>query len=378
MFKKLVLICGLLTGSSGGVAQAGYDKPYVGEIINYDAKYEDTFVHLARDYGLGFTEMRAANPYVDPWLPGAGTDLILPTMHILPDAPRKGVVINLADMRLYAFLNGDNEPWHTPIGVGREGLNTPEGITKIVRKAEGPVWRPTDRMRKEDPTLKVAYGQGPDNPMGTHALYFGWPQYAMHGTNRPFGIGRRVSSGCIRLYPEKIIEAFNLIPVGTQVTVVNQPLKFAWIDDKLYMEAHPTLEQSVAMEEKALVPEKKMSNAEMKALIEIAGVNQDRLRWPAIRKALKERNGYPVMIARRPGIGEDGDLELEEADLGTPEEAMDLLEGSSAKPSAQVEPVKAADAKPIVIEEVEENYSQDSDAAKVTEDATRRSYSLNN
>ena len=323
VFKILVFVAAFVAAAP---SYAEYDKAYVGEIVEYDADYEDTFVHLARDYNLGFTELRAANPYVDPWLPGAGTDLVLPTMHLLPDAPREGVVINLADMRLYAYLNGDAAPWHTPIGVGREGLDTPQGTTTVVRKKEGPTWTPTPRMRKEDPELKASYGPGPDNPMGTHAIYLGWPTYAFHGTNRPFGIGRRISSGCIRLYPEKIKEAFELVPVGTKVNVVNQPVKLAWIENKLYMEAHPTLEQSVAMEEKAQVPEKKLSNDEMKYLIKIAGVHQDRLRWPAIRKALKERNGYPVVIARRPS-SEIDDIEIEDAALETPEEARDLIEG---------------------------------------------------
>ena len=301
---------------------AAYDLPYVGEIVDYDARHEDTFVHLARDYNLGFVEIRAANPYVDPWVPGRGTDLTLPTMHLLPDSPRDGVVINLADMRLYAYVNGEEAPYHTPIGVGREGLNTPIGTTKVVRKKEGPTWRPTARMLKEDPELKPVYPPGPDNPLGTHALYLGWPTYAIHGTNRPFGIGRRISSGCIRLYPEAITQLFGKIPVGTKVTVVNQPIKLAWIDNKLYMEAHPTLEQAVAMEEKAKVPKKKLSNKEMQYLIKMAGAHQDYLRWPAIRKALKTRNGYPVVIARRPSSEVQ---DLEEAELLLPEDAKEML-----------------------------------------------------
>lgn len=315
---------------SAGV-RAGYDEPYVGEMIEYDARYEDTFIHLARDYNLGFTELRAANPYVDPWLPGKGTYLLLPTRHLLPDAPREGVVINLADMRLYAYVNGDEAPYHTPIGIGREGLNTPEGTTKIVRKKEAPTWTPTPRMRREDPELKAVYLPGADNPLGTHALYLGWPTYALHGTNKPFGIGRRISSGCIRLYPEKIIEVFDLVPVGTKVTVVNQPIKVAWIDNELFLEANPSLEQSVAMEEMGEVPEEKLSNDEMKQIIKTAGKFQDRLRWPAIRKALKARNGYPVAIARRPSleVKDDEVVKHDEAvvDFTPPEDVRDLIEG---------------------------------------------------
>ncbi len=326
----------LLTLCLPQLAQAEYDKPYVGDMIEYDTRYEDTFVHIARDFNLGFTELRAANPYVDPWLPGSGTDLLLPTRHLLPDAPHKGIVINLADMRLYAFINGDNAPYHTPIGIGREGLNTPQGSTKVVRKKDGPTWTPTPRMRSEDPTLKPHYPPGSDNPLGTHALYLGWPAYLIHGTNRPFGIGRRISSGCIRLYPESIVKLFDMIPVGTPVTVVNQPIKVAWIDDELYLEANPSLEQSRAMEEMGEVPEEKISNDEMNMIIKTAGEFKDRLRWPAIRKALKTRNGYPVAIARRPSLEvKDNKIIEHETNAGAaveefepPEEVKDLIEGA--------------------------------------------------
>jgi L,D-transpeptidase ErfK/SrfK len=296
----LLTLCFILSAVSAHDAHAGYDKPYIGDMIEHKAAYEDTFVHLARKYGLGYVEMRAANPEVDPWVPGAGARLTLPTRHILPDAPKNGIVINLPEMRLYAFVNGDNAPETFPIGVGREGLDTPTGTTKVVRKKDGPTWRPTLRMRKEDPSLPQSIPPGPENPLGTHALYLGWPTYALHGTNRPFGIGRRISSGCIRLYPENITELYNMIPVGTKVTVVNQPLKFAWIDDYLYLEAHPTMKQAIEMEETGRIEFHTMTKAEEKKIIRAAGDFASRLRWPAIRTILKERRGYPVAIARRP------------------------------------------------------------------------------
>lgn len=319
-------------------AFAAYDLPYIGAMQTYSATYEDTFVHVARDFNIGYVELRAANPHVDPWMPGEGTKLVMPTMHILPDAPREGIVINLADMRLYDF-QVEGEPYSTPVGVGREGLNTPEGTTTVVRKTEGPTWRPTERMRKEDPKLPAVVPPGDDNPMGTHAMYLGWPQYAVHGTNKPFGIGRRSSSGCLRLYPEAIIKVFANTPVGTKVTVVNQPIKLAWIDDELFLEASPTVEQSVQMEEKGEVTETKLTNAEMKMIIKAAGAYKDRLVWPTIRKAIKERNSYPVAIARRPSVIVEGDeiVELEGgADaLETPTEALDLLEGYEPPVDAQ-------------------------------------------
>lgn len=302
------------------ITQAAYDKPYIGETIEYDAKYEDTFVHLARDYGLGYVEMRAANPGIDPWIPGSGRDLVLPARHLLPEAPRKGIVINLPEMRLYAFVNGSKAPETYPLGIGREGLETPVGSTSIVRKAEGPTWRPTERMRREDPELPALVGPGPENPMGTHALYLGWPLYAIHGTNRPFGIGRRVSSGCIRLYPEDIRELFSKIPVGTKVTVVDQPIKLAWIENNLYLEAHPSVEQSITMEQDGFLETPQLSEKELSSIIKMAGEHEERLNWSTIRRAVKERKGYPIKIASRPLIqkaalsAEGGDAKIDKPD----------------------------------------------------------------
>lgn len=293
------VLCGVSLGATGA-AFAEYKRSDIGQLIEYTAKYEDTFIHLARRNGLGFVEMRAANPGIDPWIPGAGTELIIPAQHLLPDAPRKGVVINLPEMRVYAYMNGDEAPMSFPIGVGREGLSTPLGKTTIVRKAEGPIWRPTDRMRKLDPKLPVEVPQGPENPMGTHALYLGWAQYAIHGTNKPYGIGRRSSSGCIRMYPEDIKVFFSLIPVGTPVNVVNQPLKLAWIGDELYLEAHPDLDQTIKMEEEGVIEQQKMSEADMNLIMRVAGANQEYLNWPKIRTAIRERRGYPIVIARVP------------------------------------------------------------------------------
>ena len=332
-------------------AHAGYDKPYVGETITYKSQHEDTFVHLARDYNLGFVEMRAANPYVDPWLPGKGTALILPTRHLIPESDRKGVVINLADMRLYAFVNGDEAPTTFPIGVGREGLNTPIGRTKVTRKKEGPTWTPTPRMRREDPELKPHYPPGPDNPLGTHALYLGWPTYAIHGTNKPFGIGRRISSGCIRMYPENIIKLFNMIPVGTSVQVVNQPIKLAWINDRLFLEAHPEMEQAIQMEEYGIVTSPKLSEEDLKRIVAAAGDYEHKLRWPAIRMAIKERHGYPVEIARRPastaGYDDDKSLDKGKLDLNFDPEVKDIVDELKGE---QVQKDDVAEAKPQAIQ----------------------------
>ncbi len=279
-------------------AFAEYQKNYVGDMEVYTALYEDTLVHLARKNGLGFVEIRAANPMLDPWIPGAGAEVILPKRHLLPDAPREGLIINLPEMRIYGFLNGNDAPVTYPLGIGREGLDTPIGKTRIVRKKEKPTWRPTKRMRDEDPKLPAVVPPGPDNPLGSHALYLGWPTYAIHGTTRPYGIGRRVSSGCIRLYPENIIKLFEQVPIGTKVNVINQPIKVAWIGNELYLEAHPEMDQTMSMEENGEVSHQKLSDEYIAIINDKAGMYRDRLNWPRIRMAVAERKGYPVRIAK--------------------------------------------------------------------------------
>lgn len=274
-----------------------YTKDYIGDMQVHRSVYEDTLIAIARQNNLGFVEMRAANPYLDPWIPGANKRIVVPARHLLPKADRKGVVINLPEMRLYHFPDDGTEPVTHPIGVGRIGLETPLGTTTVTRKKVGPTWFPTDRMREEDPTLPKSIRPGSKNPLGTHALYLGWPEYAIHGTNRPFGIGRRVSSGCIRLYPEDIVKFYDRIEVGTQVTVVNQPIKAGWIDNVLYVEAHPNLEQSNEIEENGGLPSYTVSDDEMKIIFEAAGDHADAINWYQLREVIRRRQGFPVAVA---------------------------------------------------------------------------------
>lgn len=274
----------------------------VGELKEYTATKDDTLVKIARDFNLGFVELRAANPSVDPWLPGEGTKLTIPSWDLIPNGPREGVLINLPEMRVYVFLKDKDRPYTFPIAIGREGLETPYGTTTIVRKQKDPVWRPTPRMRAEDPTLPAQVGPGPENPMGTHALYLGWPSFAMHGTNKPYAIGRRASSGCIRMYPEDIIKMFDMLPVGTKITTVNEPIKLAWIDNVLYLQAHPDIDQAIQMEETGQVTYAKLKDHDLQLVMKAAGEFKDRLQWAAIRNAIRERTGVPVMIARAPRV----------------------------------------------------------------------------
>ncbi len=293
---RLFTFAFLIALGAGPVHAAAYDKDYVGEMEVYTAAYEDTLVHLARWNNLGFVEMMAANPELDPWIPGAGARVILPKQHILPDAPREGIVINLPEMHIFFYPKDGGAPIVHSIGIGREGLNTPLGKTSIVRKKEKPTWRPTERMKQEDPTLPDVVPPGPENPLGTHAMYLGFPQYAIHGTNKPYGIGRRISSGCIRMYPETIKELFYQVPVGTPVRIVDQPVKVGWIDDKMYVEVHPTQDQAIQVEKLSDLSSYEITADDMKLILEKAGAFVEQIDWENVREAAKERSGYPVAV----------------------------------------------------------------------------------
>ena len=284
--------------AEGDPAAEGPSSDMIGELRQVVAAYEDTLLDLARANGLGYVEMVAANPGVDPWVPGESTPVTLPTAHILPDAERQGLVVNLAEHRLYYFGPPGTEPATFPLGVGKEGWSTPLGTTEIVRKKERPSWYPPESIRAEKPGLPAVVPPGPNNPLGSHALYFGWPNYLIHGTNRPWGIGRRVSHGCIRLYPEDIGRLFDLVPIGAPVQVIEQSLKVGWFDGELYVEAHPDAVQATELERTGRIESvgaDSLADILYRIMTE-AGDAQERLDWRLIRRTLEERSGVPIQI----------------------------------------------------------------------------------
>ena len=222
------------------------DSDVVGEVRIIEARYEDTFVDLARRHNVGFEALRSANPGVDAWLPGEGTQIVIPAQFVLPRAERKGIVINLPELRLYYFPDdGSGRVITHPISIGRMDWTTPLGRTTVVGKTLNPAWYPPQSIREEhaaenDP-LPAVVPPGPDNPLGTHALRLGIPGYLIHGTNKPSGVGMRVTHGCIRMFPEDIKAMYEMVPRGTQVRIVNQPYKLGWGEQGLYLEAHPPL-----------------------------------------------------------------------------------------------------------------------------------------
>lgn len=269
----------------------------MGENKTHKIGEEDTLLDIARHYGIGYVELRAANPDIDPWAPVPGTEIMIPHFQLLPRARQQGIVVNLAKMRLYYFRYPGKEPITHPIGIGQEGLATPTGDTKVVRKTAGPSWYPTPRMREAKPWLPQRIPPGAANPLGTHALYLGWPTFLIHGSNKPWGIGRRVSSGCMRMYPEDIVSLFDQVPTGTKVTVVDQPILVGWLDDGLYLEANPTQTQSIEIENSADITPKPLNKKMREMITEAAGVAANQINWSVVEKTIRERRGVPVLIA---------------------------------------------------------------------------------
>lgn len=222
----------------------------IGENYTITVQEGDTLVDLARTHNVGYEEIRMANPEVSIWAPFEGTEVTIPDRHILPDAKREGIVINLSEMRLY-YYSAPGVVESYPISVGREGFSTPVGVTRTTVKVKDPHWSPPRSVRAEaaargEPPPAVV-PPGPDNPLGRHAILLGIPSYLIHGTNRPDGVGMRVSRGCIRMFPEDIESLYERVPSGTRVNIIDQPFKAGWSDDGvLYAQSFPPLEESDA------------------------------------------------------------------------------------------------------------------------------------
>lgn len=271
----------------------------VGRIRYTRVQGEETLLDIARAYDLGYDEIVSANPDVDPWTPDAGERVLLPTAHVLPDAPREGVVINLAARRLFYYPPAAKGAPRTvityPIGIGREGWSTPLGRTQVAQKQAAPTWNVPPSIRREhaakgDP-LPAVLPAGPDNPLGSHVLRLGWPSILIHGTNKPAGIGMRVSHGCIQLYPEDIASLFAGVPVGTPVTVVDQPYLAGSGHDGLVLEVHEPAAGSAktasAALKQAVAAAQARQRPEERAAVDVARAQAEAAR----------HSGYPVPIA---------------------------------------------------------------------------------
>lgn len=271
------------------------------------AKEEDTLLDIARNYNLGQDEIVRINPKVDRWLPGQGTPVKLPNNRLLPNAPRQGLVLNLPEFRLYYYPRvKKDQPGIVlthPISIGRSDWETPLGRTTIIAKTKDPVWIPPQSIKDEHEAkgepLPDIVPAGEDNPLGAYALRLGIPGYLIHGTNKPFGVGMRVSHGCIRMYPEDIERLFPEVKRGTSVTIVNQPIKVGWLKNTLYIEVHPDLEVPKEDSEQYYIHRLEL------ALTKIQEANDGYLpvlNGALLRQALEQQSGVPVAIFTRPKI----------------------------------------------------------------------------
>ena len=210
----------------------------IGNGTTYIAEHKDTLLDVARRKHLGYTELMLANPGTDPWLPGKGTRVAIPSQWILPDAPREGIVLNIPEMRLYYYLP-DSKVMTFPLGVGVEGQHTPAGKYQIRQKRENPTWYvPVSIQEERGPDQPKVVPPGPDNPLGKYWMRLSHTSYGIHGTNHPWAIGRRVTHGCIRLYPEDIAYLYSLVPEGTPARVVYQHAKVGVRDGKAYFQVY--------------------------------------------------------------------------------------------------------------------------------------------
>ncbi|GAB4389396.1 MAG: L,D-transpeptidase family protein [Thermodesulfovibrionales bacterium] len=299
MARALALVAALVllpgaAAASGGAWSYADDDSVIGLEQSYQVKPGESLHEIARRFGLGFNEIAAANPGVDPWVPAEGRLLSIPTRWVLPDAPREGIVINLAEMRLYHFVNpeGARLVKTYPIGIGREGFDTPTGEFSVVQKIKDPPWIVPESIRAEKPELPAVVPPGPDNPLGSHAMRLSNPSYLIHGTNRPFGVGWRASHGCIRLYPEDIGELYQAAKDGEKVRIVYQPVKAGVEEGKVYVEVHGDYLEPRRSPFKDAVP-----------LLKASGL-LDRIDKGLLRKALAEKTGAAVSVSAgaAPGI----------------------------------------------------------------------------
>ena len=252
----------ILLLAGGAVVRAEvYELPPVGNdvigaVSSVMARAEDTLLDIARRHGLGYEDIVRANPAVDPWLPGEGTTVVLPTRFVLPPGPRRGVVLNLAEYRMYYYpkaKDGEQPVVMTyPMSIGRMDWNTPLGLTRIVSKVRNPSWYPPESVRKEHEEegrpLPRVVPPGPDNPLGRHSMRLGITSgaYLIHGTNRPAGVGMQVTHGCVRMFPEDIEFLFEQVGIDTEVRIINEPVKMGWDGDQLHLEVHRVLDETPA------------------------------------------------------------------------------------------------------------------------------------
>ncbi|MGB5491687.1 MAG: L,D-transpeptidase family protein [Woeseiaceae bacterium] len=322
--RILVVLATCLLASSPSQSEV-YELPpdgfdVIGAVSTVSARYDDTLVDIARRHGLGYQDIVRANPGMDIWLPGEGAEIVLPTRFVLPPGPRDGLVLNLAEYRMYYFPPAKaGQPalvYSYPISIGRMDWETPLGETKIVAMAKNPAWYPPQSVRDEhaadgDPLPRIVPA-GPNNPLGTRALRLSLPGYLIHGTNRPAGVGMRVSHGCIRMFPEDIEFLFERVNVNTPVRIINAPVKLGWEGEVLVAEVHPVLEAPQPLVDASLkqiekldadveLPDPEMHSTEpltqiTEQFIAVTSERAGQLDWGLVELLVERSDGIPEAV----------------------------------------------------------------------------------
>ena len=301
----------------------------VGEVRVVEARYEDTFAEIAKNNDLGYGEMVEANPGIDPWLPGTGAKITLPTRFILPPGPREGIVINLAEYRMYYFPAGRNVVYTYPLGIGREGWGSPVGVTEVTGKIPNPTWTPPASIRAEHAAegdiLPAVVPAGPDNPLGPFKFTLGVKGYLIHGSNKKFGIGMRVSHGCFRMLNNNVLELGAMVPVGTRVRVINQPYKFGVAGGQVYLEAHTPLDDNgdpSIVDKHAEVLRTLAQNPRIQAV--------SNLDWEMLRDVTGAESGLPEAVAAVTNPGAVTQAVQESVQGGMPQDPLEALSPQQA------------------------------------------------
>jgi L,D-transpeptidase ErfK/SrfK len=267
----------------------------IGRLAAVNTRENDTLSDIARHFGLGYNDISIANPGIAPWTPAPNSRVLLPSQFILPDAPRKGIILNLANMRLFYYPN-EHKVFTYPVGIGREGWNTPMGLTSIVAKKANPSWVVPDSIHHEHAqkgdSLPKVVTSGPDNPLGLYAMRLGFPRYLIHGTNKPYGIGMQISHGCVQLYPEDIEVLFKKASVGMPVRIVHQPYLTAWHENMLYLEANEPLSKWAG-------DKSRLRKQLLKQLRQAAAGKKAAIDWKKVDRVLSRADGVPMPILAR-------------------------------------------------------------------------------
>ena len=320
----VVLICAVLVNTSRAdiyeLPPEGHDV--IGAVSTIIARHEDTLIDIARLHGLGYQDIVRANPDVNVWVPGEGTEVILPTRFVLPAGIRTGVVLNLAEYRLYYFPKPkEGEPAYVmtyPISIGRMDWETPLGLTKVISKVRNPSWyvpqSVLDEHAADGNPLPRIVPPGPDNPLGEFAMRLGLPGYLIHSTNRPAGVGMRVTHGCVRMFPEDIKYLFGQVATDTAVRIINEPVKIGWSGNELVMEVHPILEMAaptvdeptqdevvvdeVDAPEPVKVAVKDPLTYVTEQFISVTGVRAGRLDWYLAEQIVDRSDGIPTAVGQ--------------------------------------------------------------------------------